>query len=161
MHQHGHFGAQRFAVKFEGLDEKSTFGFLELGVQFPIGGAQLCPIAGGTFGAGPDDDEAGLKLTSRSASAGLALGVPIGSGSVQVVPNVAVKYEYLSVEVEEVDFDPVTETFKSGLVDLGLGFLFRDRFSVQPIVHIPFGGEEEDEASFGVFASFSFGWRAR
>jgi len=148
-------------VTFEGLDEKSSFGFLEFGVQIPVGRAEVCPIAGGTFGAGPDDADAGLKLTSRSASAGLALGVPVDAGSLRVVPNVAVKYEYLSVKVEEVDFEPTTDTFTSGIVDLGLGLILRDRVSLQPLLHIPFGGDEDEEASFGLFASFSFGWRAR
>jgi len=148
-------------VTFDGLDEKSSFGFLEFGVQIPVGRAQVCPIAGGTFGAGPDDALAGLKLTSRSASAGLALGVPVEAGSLRLVPNFAVKYEYLSVKVDEVDFEPTTDTFTSGIVDLGLGFVLNDRVSLQPLLHFPFGGDEDEAASFGLFASFSFGWRAR
>ncbi len=148
-------------ASFEGLAERSTFGFLEFGVQIPVGRAQLCPIAGGTFGAGPDDPEAGLKLTSRSASAGVALGLPVEAGTLRIVPNIAVKYEYLSARVDEIDFEPLTETFTSGIFDLGLGFIVRDRISFQPIVHFPFGGDDTEEPSFGLFAAFSFGWRAR
>jgi len=148
-------------ASFEGLDEKSSFGFLELGYQIPVGPAQLCPVAGGTLGTGPDDDEIGLELESRSASAGLAVGLPLSAGSFQIVPNVSVKYEYLSVKVEETGFEPLTETYSSGILDLGLALVINDRFSVQPLFHVPFGGEEGDETSFGVFAAFSFGWKAR
>jgi hypothetical protein len=154
-------------VSYEGLDEKSSFGFLEFGVQFPARRAQICPIAGGSFGVGPDDDTIGLKVTSSSASAGVAIGLPIAVSALTVIPNAAVKYEYLSVKCEvrdvgceEEGFGATRETFTSGLLDLGLGFVFRDRLSVQPLVHIPFGGTDED-ATFGVFASVSFGWRAR
>jgi hypothetical protein len=147
-------------VSYEGLDEKTTFGFLEFGYQLPVGRAQLCPVAGGTFGAGPDDDLTGIKVTSRSASAGGAFGLPLALGGITVIPNTALKYEYVSVEVEEADVGSTTETSNSGLLDFGLGLVFRDRFSIQPLVHIPFGGDD-DEISFGVFAAFSFGWRAR
>src|SRR5687767_14658649 len=64
-------------VTYEGIDEKSTFGFLEFGFQLPLGKMQLCPIAGGTFGAGPDDDVGGVKVTSSSAAAGFSLGLPL------------------------------------------------------------------------------------
>jgi hypothetical protein len=77
-------------VSYEGFEEKSTFGFLEFGYQLALGPAQLCPIAGGSFAAGPDDEAAGIKLTARAASAGLALGFPIGAAAFKVIPNAAV-----------------------------------------------------------------------
>jgi len=147
-------------VSYDGLDEKTTFGLAELGVQIPVGRAQLCPVAGGYFGAGPDDDAAGLKITSRAASAGAALGFPITLGPLTVIPNTAIKYEYLSVEFDEEGVGPATETSNSGVLDLGLGLVLGDRIGLQPLLHIPFGGEDE-EISFGVFFSASFGWRAR
>lgn len=144
-------------VSYEGLEQKATLGFLELGAQLPLGGAQLCPVAGGYLAVGPDDDAAGIKVTSRAATAGLSLGFPLGIPGGEVIPNAAVKYEYLSQKVEEEDIGSFSETFSSGVVDLGLGLVFEDRFAIQPLAHFPFGGER-DEASFGVIASVSFAW---
>lgn len=143
-------------VSYEGIDEKSTLGFLEFGFQIPIAGAQLCPIAGGGYSVGPDDDALGVKVTSRVASAGIALGVPFGVRAFRVIPNGAVKYEYLSTKIDEDVLGTTTDTQNSGLVDLGLGLVFADRVSVQPTVHIPFGGDDT-EPFFGLFASISFG----
>ncbi|MSR22522.1 MAG: hypothetical protein EXR92_03095 [Gemmatimonadetes bacterium] len=144
-------------VSYQGYVEKATFGFLEFGVQFPVGMAQLCPIAGGYLASGPDDAAGPIKRTSRSAAAGGAIGLPLDVGFVELIPRAAVTYDYLSQKVDAEGFDSATETFNSGVVDVGLGFVFRDRFSVQPVVHMPFAGED-DKVSFGVFASASFGW---
>ena len=148
-------------VTYEGLDEKSTLGFLELGYQLPVSRAQLCPIVGGYFGVGPDDPAFGLKITSRSASAGVALGLPIAMRTLTFIPNAAVKYDYVSVKYQEAGLEDLTETASGGILDLGLGIVIRDRLSIQPLAHIPFGGDGDEEMYFGVFASVSFGWRAR
>jgi hypothetical protein len=88
-------------VSLDGFEGKATSGFLEFGLQVPIARAQLCPIAGGSFGVGPDDDAAGQKVTSNSASGGIAFGLPLGSSSLRVIPNAALRYEYFSQKVEE------------------------------------------------------------
>jgi hypothetical protein len=145
-------------VTLEGFDNKATSGFLEFGFQIPVARAQLCPIAGGSFGVGPD--EAGLKVTSNGASGGIALGLPLGTSKLRVIPNAALRYEYFSQKVEESGIGSSKETFNNGIVDVGLGFVFADRFSIQPLAHFTVSGDESDP-SFGVFASFSFGWKAR
>jgi hypothetical protein len=149
-----------FQVNFEGLDEKANFGFLEFGYQIPLGKAQVCPIASGQFGTGPDDDAIGFKVTTRGAAAGLALGVPLTLGGFTVVPNGAVTYRYSSQEVELAEVGSTTEDFNDGVVGLSLALIFRERFSIQPSVFIPFGGDT-NETSFGVFASIAIGSRAR
>ncbi len=154
----GNLGASQ--VTFEGLDGKATSGFLEFGFQIPLGKAQLCPIAGGSFGVGPDDDLAGIKVKSNAASGGIALGLPLGGKAFRVIPNAAVRYEYLSQKVEETGAGSFTDTFGYGVVDLGFAFVFGDRLSVQPITHFPFGDDDTD-VSFGVFASISFGPKAK
>ena len=143
----------------DGFEGKATSGFLEFGLQVPIARAQLCPIAGGSFGVGPDDDAAGLKVTSNGASAGIALGLPLGGRSLRLIPNAALRYEYFKQKVEESGIGETNESFNSSIVDLGLGFVFGDRLSLQPLVHLPLSGDD-DEVTFGVFASFSFGWKA-
>ncbi|MEX2283665.1 MAG: hypothetical protein WEE89_14365 [Gemmatimonadota bacterium] len=148
-------GAQ---VTYEGFDEKSTLGFLEFGYQIPVSRLQLCPIAGGYLAAGPDDGL--MKITSRVASAGLAAGLPITMGSFRIIPNAAFKYDYESTKFVEEGFEDETITSNSQGIDLGLGFVFADRFGLQPIVHLPLSSSDSDP-SFGIFASVSFGWRAK
>jgi hypothetical protein len=148
-------------ISYEGLEEKSTLAFLELGYQLPVGRLQICPIAGGYFGVGPDDDAIGLKVTSRSAAAGIALGAPVRLGFLTLVPNAAFKYDYLSVKFDEVDVGTLTETYSGQTVDVALALLLGRRFSIQPIAHLPVGGDDGAETSYGVFASFALGWRSR
>ena len=144
-------------VSYQGLEEKSTFGLLEFGLQVPVGRVQVCPIAGGYLSAGPDEVGGAIKVTSRAASAGAAAGLPLDVGPLRLIPRAAVIYGYLSQKVVEEGGGSATETLNSGVVDVGLGLVFRDRLSVQPLVHLPFAGED-DKVSIGVFASVSFGW---
>lgn len=157
--RHNHLFANLGAgqISYDDLDERSTFGFLEFGYQIPLGPAQFCPIAGGALQAGPDDDLLDTKITARAASAGAALGLPLGVRFLTLIPNAAVKYDWVSVKFDEGEFGSTSESSRGGMVDLGLGIVLGNRFSVQPLVHIPFGGDE-DEISYGVFASVRLGW---
>ena len=146
-------------VTLEGFDGKATSGFLEFGFQVPLLRAQLCPIAGGSFGVGPDDDAAGLKVTSNSASAGFALGLPLGGHSLRVIPTAALYYEWFSQKTEASGIGSVTESSNTSVIDLGLGFVFGDRLSLQPLAHVPLSKDED--VTVGIFASFSFGWKAK
>ncbi len=154
-------GQVQFDATVDGPEGKSTYGFLEFGVQIPVGRAQLCPIAGGSLGAGPDDESIGQKVTSRTATGGLAFGVPIGGGRFTVIPNAGVLYQYLSQKVEATDTDATTDTYGSTVANVGLALVFGDRVSLQPLAHIPLSGDGDDKTSFGIFASVSFGWRAQ
>jgi hypothetical protein len=147
-------------VSYEGLSGKATLGFLEFGFQYPVGRVQFCPVAGGFFAAGPDDELARITVTSRGATAGLAAGAAFEMGMLSLIPNAAVKYEYVSQKVVEEDVSEGTSTFDSTLLDLGLALLFRDRISVQPLVHFPLSGEDSDP-SVGVYASVGFSWPIR
>src|SRR5688500_12598866 len=93
-HVFGNLGVGR--VTYDGIEGTSTLGFLELGYQLPVGPAQLCPIAGGTFQVGPDDDVAGIAVTARAISAGAALGLPVDIGFLTIIPNTAVKFDHVS-----------------------------------------------------------------
>lgn len=139
-------------VEYQGSDERAVLGFAELGVQRDLGAVQLCPVAGGYLAAGPDLEELGISSTSRGASAGLALGASWGLSMIDLIPNAAVKYELLSQKSEQEGVGRTSETTYSGIIDLGVGIAALDRFTVQPLAHIPFASED-DEISFGVFAS--------
>jgi hypothetical protein len=158
----------------DGIDGKHNYGFLEFGYQFPVNmipgaQAQVCPIAGGLYGQGPDDDVNNIKVTSYSALFGVAGGVAVGTKQFSVVPNASLRYEFGSDKYDYGTPPNDTFNFSGGSLDLGLGLVFLDRFSIQPLIQIPFaqdtGDPELDEAgskiSFGIFAAFSFGWRAQ
>jgi hypothetical protein len=154
----GTLGAGR--VSFVGIEEKATLGFVELGYQLPLGRLQACPVVGGSLAAGPDDEAARLTVTSRGAVVGGALGLPVSAGAVTVIPNLAVRYEYLSQEVDEEGIGSETYTFDSTILDLGLALVLMDRLSVQPLAHVPLRGDDR-RTSFGVFASVAFGLPGR
>jgi hypothetical protein len=147
-------------VSFEGLDEKATLGFLEFGLQYPLGGLRFCPVVGGYFAVGPDDRVARIEVTSRAATAGAALGLPLALGSLTWVPNAAVRYEHLSQKVVEEGVGSVSETFGSSVLDLGMALIVQNRVSLQPVVHVPLHGDEEG-TTLGVFLSIGFGWPPR
>lgn len=141
-------------ASFEGIEERATLGFLELGRQVKVGRAQACPIAGGFYGTGPDDPIIGLRVESMGVTAGVALGAAFGRGAAQFVPNASVRYEYLSQSVEQQGFGSILDTYHSGLLDVGLALVLWDRLSVQPVLHLPFAAEGENP-SYGVFASIA------
>ncbi|HUE96988.1 MAG TPA: hypothetical protein VMN39_10025 [Longimicrobiaceae bacterium] len=147
-------------VSYDGFEEKATLGFAELGFQLPFGRVQACPILGAFVANGPNDPVAGLVVKSWGAAAGAAVGMPVAAGPLNLIPNAAFRFEYVSQDVEELDFFFETSTYKSTVLDLGLALLFRDRISVQPLIHIPVTSDDEEteeKPSFGVFASVSFG----
>ncbi|HUF50897.1 MAG TPA: hypothetical protein VMN60_08700 [Longimicrobiales bacterium] len=151
----GNIGAGQ--ITYEGYDGKTTFGFLELGYQLVRNRLHFCPIASFYVGAGPNDDEIGIDYDSRGAAAGLALGMPVATPFATLIPNVAIRYARDELTTTEEGFDGISETFDGGVIDIGLGFVFRDRLSIQPLVHFPFGGDD-DQMNFGFFAAFRFNW---
>ncbi len=153
------FGAGQ--VTFDDFTGKQTLGFLEFGGQVPAGPAQFCPVAGGYLAkGGPNDDAAGSKESAYGATVGVALGLPVSLSFFKVIPNVAVKYEFAWTKYEDASgSDP--QNFKSAAIDLGLGFVLFDRFSIQPLARIPIATDVDEKTSYGVFASVSFPWRAQ
>ena len=156
-HMFGNIGAGQ--ITYEGLSEKSTFGFVELGYQVPLPArVQVCPIISGYIGAGPDDEEIQLTVRSRGAAAGVAAGVPLHTRWLTFIPNIGVRYAVDELDIVEEGIGSLTDRFTGGTVDLGIGAVFNDRISIQPLLHIPFGSDAGD-TSFGVFATVAFGRR--
>jgi hypothetical protein len=156
-------------VTYDDFEEKSTLGFAEVGFQIPLSRVQICPLAGGSYAVGPNDDLIELEVSQWSATAGAAVGLPLDAGPAQLIPNVALRYEHTSQDVKETGFDPATFTFKATVLDLGLALVLMDRISVQPLAHITLsssvdsvadqgggGADDEEDVSFGVFLSIGF-----
>jgi hypothetical protein len=159
----------------DGVEGKQSYGFLEFGYQLPItrlNRAQVCPIAGGYYGQGPDDEAAGDKVTQYSATVGVAAGMAFGSSRFSAIPNLGLRYTFGSTKVDNDDVAlSYDQGFSGGIVELGLAFLFLERFSIQPLVQLPFADDTgdplyddrklSDKISYNIFASFAFGWRAQ
>jgi hypothetical protein len=145
-------------ITYEGFDGQSIFGFLELGYQIGVSRLQICPVVSGYLGSGPDDDDFGIHTSTRGIGGGIAAGLSLGSRSIALIPNVAVRYGFDEVDIEEEGIEEsLTETFEGGSADVGLSIVFGDRVSLQPIIHFPFGSENT-ERSFGIFAAVRFPW---
>jgi hypothetical protein len=151
-------------VTYDDITGGTNQVFAEAGFQVPVGtsGAQICPVAGGGFGMGPDDiTEPGEKNTATFATAGLALGMPVAAGpGLHLIPNVSVRYEYDRLKSDRgADGSDITKE-NSGVVDVGLGLLFGRRLTIQPTVQFPFG-ITDSETTYGVLLSFGLGSGSR
>ena len=144
-------------VSFVDLEERATLGFVEAGYQIPLpGGVELCPLVGGQLGRGPDDALFRLTVRSRGWAAGGAIGTTLPAGPVALGPNLAVRYEWFSQEVEEEGIGAETSTFDGSVLDLGLAVILGGRLSLQPLVHVPLSGDDGG-TTLGLFGSLAFG----
>jgi len=154
------FGALGVArIYDDDFDDTEDRVFAEFGYQRPLGQhAQLCPVIGGSLGRGPDDD--GFEVKSRFASAGVALGYtyrPVPS--VRFIPNGSLAFQYAASDWTDPNGSKEALSDNSGLVDLGLGFVFfNDRLAIQPTMQFPFAAED-NSVTYGLVISIGFGLR--
>jgi hypothetical protein len=141
-----------------------------VGWQVPIsfdGGAraEICPYAEGSMGTGPERasfDSRDARVTRGAA--GLKLGAAFGgSRRVHLVPTVGYMMGYDKFDLEDDDNaqgtqPDDTETF--GLVDLGMGLQFNNRFTLLPLVRVPLGLDNTDPI-YGLTLGINFGGKAR
>ena len=151
----GDIGVSR--TYLDGYDDTGDDVFAEFGLQRALGGGglQLCPVVGVSIGTGPDDD---VKVKSRFASAGLALGLTLRPApSVKIIPNGSVRFEYAASDVTDPALGKETYTDNSGTFDVGLGLIFfHDRLAIQPTVQFPFAADQND-VSYGIVFSVGIG----
>jgi hypothetical protein len=70
-----------------------------------------------------------------------------------------VRFEYAASDYNDPVEGKQTFTDNSGVLDLGLGFIFfRDRLAIQPTIQKPFAADNND-LSYGVV--FSIGWAVK
>jgi hypothetical protein len=129
-----------------------------IGTQIPLGatatatsGAQVCPFATLDYRVGPGDDVNGLGIRG-----GAALGTSVTMApSVRLAPFGAVSIGYVRASAGNFDDSEV-----GGIIDLGAGVIFNDKFTIRPAVSIPVGFDGSD-SSFGVSVGFNFGGNRR
>ena len=147
-------------INYDDSDESARLAFVEAGWQIPVSHAQVCPLVGGFYAWGPDNEEFGLTTRSHGLSAGLALGAPVTLSAVTLIPNIAVRYQSSTAEVTEEGIGSAESDASGNLLDLGLALLLANRISIQPLYHIPFGGDfDEEDPQWGLFVSLAVGRR--
>jgi hypothetical protein len=97
-----------------------------------------------------------IEGTVRSITGGVSVGTSIASStSIGLLPFATLSIVRQSASFEGFGLDEsVSET--GGALDLGLGLVFGQRFTVRPAVSIPMGFEGAD-AQFGVSLHYNFG----
>lgn len=114
-------------------------------------GAVLCP--GVTVGYGFGLELLGVDLTSWSVTPAASVGYPMAvSPTFAVVPfsQLGIVWQHFSIDGGSLGSESGSDT--SGLLGLGVSFLFNDQFSFAPTLSIPLGAEGSDEV-FGFMAS--------
>ena len=155
----GTFGGVGIGVAdYDNIDDSALLVSGNIGTQIPLGtasstsaGAQLCPVASLEYQAGPGDDISALRLRG---------GVSLGT-SIVMTPGVNLApYGTLSLGYARVDVGDADDSEVGGIIDLGAGFIFNNKFTIRPNVAIPLGFDDSD-ARFGITVGFNFGGNRR
>jgi hypothetical protein len=131
------------------IDEDATTISGSLGYQIPLGtntrssrGPQVCPIAAVGYTIGPDVGNLDTRILSLQG--GFALGAPVElTPAVRLTPFGALSllHQRATFSVGD-DDDTVSES--GGLLDLGAGLIFNDRFTIRPSLNVPIGFDNSD-----------------
>jgi hypothetical protein len=107
------------------------------------GSISVCPGVNGSYGFGLE--VVGIDVTALAIAPGLAVGVTTEvSPTVRVAPFAQAAFVHTRVTGDAGPFGEYSEDESSGLLRLGLGLIFNERFSVVPSVSIPLGLEDGD-----------------
>jgi len=133
----------------------------EIGTQVPLGtptrtsaGAQLCPVASLQYRAGPNTDAVDRSGLDLRGGVSLGTSLPMAQ-STRFAPYGTVSFAYRRATVDA-GRERLTSDDVGGVIDLGAGFIFTNRFTVRPSVSIPVGFDDTD-ARFGLAVGFNFG----
>lgn len=145
------------------IDEDATTISGSLGYQIPLGtntrsgrGPQVCPIGAVGYTIGPDVGNIDTRVLSLQG--GFALGAPIElTPAVRLTPFGALSllHQRLSITSDD-DDNEINDNESGGLLDLGAGLIFNDRFTIRPSLNIPIGFDEAD-TGFTLTLGLSFG----
>jgi hypothetical protein len=158
----GVFGGVGLGVAdFDGTNRSALLVNGEIGTQVPLGtptrtsaGAQLCPVATLQYRNGPNSDAVDQNGIDLRGGVSLGTSLPMAQ-SVRFAPFGTVSFAYLRSTVDNGRASATADDV-GGVIDLGAGFIFTDRFTVRPKVSIPVGFDESD-ARFGIAVGYSFG----
>jgi hypothetical protein len=148
------------STSYDGLDGSSFDLALGGGYQIPLRTAQkaeFCPVANLSFGSGPDDiGGLGVDMSSRTFSFGGAIGTMVGQDpSMDIIPNASFQFANTRLSMDD-GTDSVSGSESYALLTLGTGFVFSERYSLNPSLSIPIGSDAYD-VSFGIMGAINFG----
>ena len=130
------------------------------GYQIPLHArrtAEFCPVANLTLSSGPNDVlGSGVDISGRTFSFGGSIGGVVSqSPQMQIVPTAGFQFANTRATVDD-GTDSASNSESYGLLTLGSGFVFNQRFSLNPSVSIPVG-LDGSSASFGLAGAINFG----
>ena len=158
----GVFGGVGLGVAdFDGTNRSALLVNGEIGTQLTLGtpsrtspGAQLCPVATLQYRNGPNTDTIDQNGLDLRGGVSLGTSLPMAE-NVRFAPFGTVSFAYLRNTVDNGRVSATADDV-GGVIDLGAGFIFTDRFTVRPKVSIPVGLDNSD-ARFGLAVGYSFG----
>ena len=128
-----------------------------IGAEFenPDGPAFVCPIGRLRFSNGPDFG--GVDGSSFVTHGGVSVGLRVWeTRNASVIPTFSLLAVYERYRSELAGTEN-TAWIGSGLVTLGVGFVYDDRLAIVPSVQLPFSRGFESDAGFAWSVSFNFG----
>jgi hypothetical protein len=158
----GAFGSVGLGVaNYDNVHQSALLVSGSIGSQVQLGtpsrgspGAQLCPVAAIQYQNGPnvgDVDQNALTLRG-----GVSLGTSLAmTPAVRLAPFGTISAAYVRSSFSSPRGSGSSSDI-GGILDLGAGFIFSNRFTIRPSVGIPIGFENSD-ARFGIVVGYNFG----
>jgi hypothetical protein len=95
-------------------------------------------------------------MSSRTFSFGGAIGAMVGQDpSMDIIPNASFQFANTRMSMDD-GTDSVSGSESYALLTLGTGFVFSERYSLNPSLSIPVGADAYD-VSFGIMGAINFG----
>lgn len=158
----GAFGSVGLGVAdFDNTDESALLVSGSIGTQMQLGtptrsssGAQLCPVASLEYQNGPN--VANIDITALRLRGGVSLGTSLPmTETLRLAPFGTFSVGFVRSSVDTpAGGDSDSEV--GGILDLGAGLVFNNRFTIRPSVNVPIGFDDSD-ARFGLAVGFNFG----
>jgi len=147
-------------TSYDGFDGSSFDLSFGGGYQIPVRmsrTSELCPVANLSFGSGPNDIAgSGIDMSSRTFSLGAAFGTQVGnSPQMQILPNASFQFANTRLSMDD-GTESISGSESYALLTLGTGFVFNQRYSLNPSVSLPMGLDGSD-ASFSLAGAIHFG----
>ena len=151
------FGGGGVAMSDPDIGSTMTNVIGVIGAEFtnPDGPAFVCPIGRLRFSNGPDFGA--VDGSSFVAHGGVSVGLRVWEASnASVIPTFSLLAVYERYRSELAGTEH-SASVGSGLITLGVGFVYDDRLAIVPSVQLPFSRGFESDAGFAWSVSFNFG----
>jgi hypothetical protein len=132
-----------------------------LGYQVPLGttprrgGPQVCPIGVVGYTIGPDVGNIDTRVLTLQG--GFAIGAPVTlTPAVRLSPFGALSLVHQRLSISDEDDNEFDDSESGGLLNIGAGLIFNDRFTIRPSIDIPLGFDGSD-TGFTLSLGLSFG----